>query len=467
MFIGRQKELRFLESLQSSKKFEMLIIHGRRRVGKSFLLAHFASRHKQNTIFFTADKGSEKENVKRFCTELKRVLKAGDFLDSLETWQDVYSFIDSTSFSNRINIIIDEFTYLYASNPAYDSGLQNAIDRILKNKNIFLILCGSEVSVIEDIFDNSTKPLYGRKTAELKLSPFTYKEAKEFFPKYSNEEALTVYSILGGMPLYLSLFDDSLSIRDNIIRNCLSTTGYLFNEIDTLLRMELKEPFFYKNILLAINSGASTLNEIRTKIGEGSAKIAKYINVLENLGFIKAESPVGEKSKARNTLYSIEDNYFAFYFRFIFKHLNMLNGLISPAIYYSKEFTTENMNSYIGHRFERTCSQYMRENAYNGNLPFFAEDIGRWWGNNPVAKKQEEIDIVAMDKDSAILCECKYTEKPFSESELADLENCAPCIKRNKKYYWIFSRNGVSAGVKKKIKGLDNYKVITISDLFE
>ena len=248
MFIGRQKELRFLESLQSSKKFEMLIIHGRRRVGKSFLLAHFASRHKQNSIFFTADKGSEKENVKRFCTELKRVLKAGDFLDSLETWQDVYSFIDSTSFSNRINIIIDEFTYLYASNPAYDSGLQNAIDRILKNKNIFLILCGSEVSVIEDIFDNSTKPLYGRKTAELKLSPFTYKEAKEFFPKYSNEEALTVYSILGGMPLYLSLFDDSLSIRDNIIRNCLSTTGYLFNEIDTLLRMELKEPFFYKNI---------------------------------------------------------------------------------------------------------------------------------------------------------------------------------------------------------------------------
>jgi hypothetical protein len=466
MFIGRKKELQFLEDLCASKKFEMLIMHGRRRVGKSFLLAHFASRHNQDTVFFTADKGSEKDNVQRFCMELKRVLNAGDFLDSLETWQSVYSFIESTEITKRITIIIDEFTYLYNSNPAYDSGLQNAIDRILKNKNIFLILCGSEVSVIEELFDNSTKPLYGRKTADLKLKPFTYKEAKAFFPKYNNEEILTAYSILGGMPLYLSLFDDSLSIRENIIKNCLSTTGYLFNEIDTLLRMELKETFFYKNIMLAINSGASTLNDIKTKIGEDSAKIAKYINVLVNLGFIKAETPVGEKVKARNTLYAIDDNYFAFYFRFIYKHLNMLNGLISPAIYYNKEFSTDNLNTYIGHRFEQICTQFLKEKAYNGELPFFAEEVGRWWGNNPIEKRQEEIDIVAQDSENAILCECKYTEKPFDEKELSDLQASAPCIKRNNKYFWIFSRKGVSAEVKKIIQNQSNYKVITVKDLF-
>lgn len=466
MFLGRKKELKLLEDLYNSQKFEMLIMHGRRRVGKSFLLAHFASKHHKDTIFFTADKGSEKSNVQRFCLELKRVLNAGDFLDSIETWQSVYSFIESTQISRRINIIIDEFTYLYNSNPSYDSGLQNAIDRILKNKNVFLILCGSEVSVIEDLFDNATRPLYGRKTADLKLLPFTYKEAKAFFPKYNNEEILTVYSILGGMPLYLSLFDDSISIRENIIKNCLSTTGYLFNEIDSLLRMELKETFFYKNILLAINSGASTLNDIKTKIGEDSAKIAKYINVLENLGFIKTETPVGEKVKARNTLYSISDNYFAFYFRFIYKHLNMLNGLVAPAIYYNKEFTTENLNSFIGHRFEQVCTQFLKEKAYNGELPFFAEDIGRWWGNNPFEKRQEEIDIVVMNQESAILCECKYTEKPFDEKELSDLQNSAPCIKRNNKFFWIFSRKGVTSEVKKIIQKQDNYKVFTVKDLF-
>lgn len=465
-FVGRKKELKLLEDLYRSKKFEMLIMHGRRRVGKSFLLAHFASLHLKDTVFFTADKGSESSNVHNFCNELKRVLNSGEFMNSLETWQDVYSFIDSLTFSKRLNIIIDEFTYLYSSCPAYDSGLQNAIDRILKKKNIFLILCGSEVSVIEELFDDSTKPLYGRKTADLKLQPFTYKEAKAFFPRYSNEEVLTVYSILGGTPLYLSLFDDSLSIRDNIIKNCLSTTGYLFNEIDTLLRMELKETQFYKSVMQAINSGASTLNDIKTKVGEEGAKIAKYLNVLENLGFIKAESPVGEKSKARNTLYSIDDNYFAFYFRFIYKHINMLNGFISPAIYYDREFTTENMNAYIGHRFEKICSQYIKDKSYNGKLPFFAEEIGRWWGNNPITKKQDEIDIVVQDKSNAILCECKYTQDPFDEKELFDLLDSTPCIKRDNLYFWIFSRNGVSSGVHKKIKSLNHYKVITAKDLF-
>ena len=231
--------------------------------------------------------------------------------------------------------------------------------------------------------------------------------------------------------------------------------------------MELKETLFYKNILLAINSGASTLNDIKTKVDGDSAKIAKYLKVLENLGFIKTKIPVGEKSKTRNTLYSIEENYFAFYFRFIYKHLNMLNGLIAPEIYYDREFTIENINGYIGHRFERVCSQYIKEKSYNGELPFFAEEIGRWWGNNPVEKRQEEIDIVVQDQNNAIICECKYTEKPFDESELLNLQASAPCIKRDNLYFWIFSRKGITSGVKKKIKNQDNFKVTTIKELFD
>lgn len=147
----------------------MLILHGRRRVGKSYLLSHFANLHSKNVVYFTGDKSSEKNNVKNFCEELNKVLAAGDFIKSFTTWNDVYSFLKNAEIKERLVLIIDEFTYLYNSNPAYDSELQNAIDMILKLKNIFLILCGSEVSVIEEIIDNSTKPLYGRKTAELKL----------------------------------------------------------------------------------------------------------------------------------------------------------------------------------------------------------------------------------------------------------------------------------------------------------
>lgn len=466
IFIGRKKELDLLESLYNSGKFEMLILHGRRRVGKSYLLSHFAKNHQKNVVYFTGDKSSEKSNVQNFCEELNKVLKAGDFLSSFSTWNDVYSFLKNTEIKERLVLIIDEFTYLYNSNPAFDSGLQNAIDKILKSKNIFLVLCGSEVSVIEEVIDDSTKPLYGRKTAELKLLPFTYKEARDFFPNYSNSDALLAYSILGGIPLYLSLFDDKFSIKKNVIRHCLSTTGYLFNEIESLLRMELKETYFYKNIMLAINAGASTFNTIKDKVDDDSAKIAKYINVLIKLGFIKKEVPCGEKEKSRNTLYSICDNYFAFYFAFIFKHRNMLNGLISPELYFERELTKERLNAFAGYRFEAVCETYLKEQFYNGKMPFFAENLGRWWGNNPVLKKQEEIDILATDNENAVICECKYTDEPFDEKQLKDLQDSALCVRQPNKSFIIFSKNGVTSGVRKQIEKKTDYLVVALEDLF-
>lgn len=466
MFIGRKSELELLENLYKSDNFEMLILHGRRRVGKSYLLSHFAKLHSKNTVYFTGDKSSEKKNVLAFCEELDNVLKVGDFIKSFTTWNDIYSFFKNTEIKERLVLIIDEFTYLYNSNPAFDSGLQNAIDRILKTKNIFLILCGSEVSVIEDIIDNAAKPLYGRKTAEIKLLPFTYKEAREFFPNYSKSDALIAYSILGGIPLYLSLFDDTLSIKDNVIKTCLSTTGYLFNEIETILRMELNEPHLYKSIMLAINAGASAFSTIKDKVDEDSAKVAKYLNVLINLGFLKKEIPCGEKGKTRNTLYSIDDNFFAFYFAFIFKHQNMLSGLISPKLYYEREFTKEKLNAYVGLRFESICKSYLINLFYNGEMPFYAENIGRWWGNNPILKRQEEIDILAIDDDNALICECKYTDKPFDENELHDLKDSALCIKQQNKSFMIFSKSGVTPGVQKMIENNPDYSIITLDDLF-
>lgn len=464
-FVGRTRELALLEKLYESGKFEMLIMHGRRRVGKSYLLGHFAGLHPENIVYFIGDKSSEKTNVRNFCEELDKVLHAGDFLKSFETWADVYSYLKNAEIPGRLVLIIDEFTYLYNSNPAYDSGLQIAIDTILRKKNIFLILCGSEVSVIEDIIDDSSKPLYGRKTAELKLLPFTYREARAFFPRYDAEQAVTAYSVLGGIPFYLSLFNDRKSIKENIITHCLSTTGVLFNEIETLLRMELKETYFYKGIMLAINAGASTFNTIKDRVGEEGAKTAKYLSVLCDLGFIKKEVPCGEKAGSRNTLYSVCDNYFAFYFMFVFRKQGMLNGLISPELYYERELTKERLNAFVGHRFEGICEAYLKERFYEGKMPFFAETLGRWWGNNPVLKRQEEIDIVALDDDNALFCECKYTAGKFGEKELKDLEDSALCISRPNKYFMIFAKNGISTGVKKKIEGNASFAVITLGDL--
>ena len=256
------------------------------------------------------------------------------------------------------------------------------------------------------------------------------------------------------------------TIKENIIRHCLSTTGILYNEVETLLRMELKETHFYKNILQVINSGSSNLNTITGKVGEEAAKVAKYLNVLVDLGLVLKETPCGEKQKSRNTLYSISDNFFAFYFDFIYKKRNMLNGLISPELYYEKEFTKERFNTFIGHRFEGICGAYLRDQFYNGKMPFFAEDMGRWWGNNPALKREEEVDLVALDDENALFCECKYTERKFDEAQLKDLQDSAGCIQRRNKFFMIFSKNGVTKAVEKLVQNDPAYFIRDLGDLY-
>ena len=193
---------------------------------------------------------------------------------------------------------------------AFDSKLQNAIDNIFKTKNIFLILCGSEVNTITDLINNSSKPLYGRKTAELELKPLNSLEARLFYPNYNNSDALKAYLILGGTPMYLSLFDDKLSLKDNIIKNIINSIGFLFNEVETLLRTEFKEITLYFNILKIINYKKLNLNDISSKVYEDNAKVGKYLNILIKLNFVNKYIPVGEKENKRNAMYGISNNFF-------------------------------------------------------------------------------------------------------------------------------------------------------------
>ena len=144
----------------------------------------------------------------------------------------------------------------------------------------------------------------------------------------------------------------------------------------------------------------------------------------------------------------------------------MLNGLIAPEKYYDREFSKENLSAYMGRIFEKICADYLKEKSYNGELPFFAEEVGRWWGNNPTTKKQEEIDILALDSENAVLCECEYTEEPFDEKQLSDLKTASECIKRTNKYYWIFSKNGVTSGVKNSIRKNEQFHVVSLNALF-
>ncbi len=459
MFIGRKKELNILEDLYNSNKFEMMLLYGRRRVGKSYLLSNFCVR-KQNSIFFTADRSSELNNVRNFGKELSKLFN-NDLVTKAETWYDIFSYINSIEIKERLVIVIDEFPYLKKGSSEIESILQNAIDNILNKKNIFLIICGSEVSFMEDQIHDMKRPLYGRSTCIYHLEHFTYKEAKEFTPNYTNEECITLYSIIGGIPQYLSLINDKLSIKDNIIKNCLSTSGFLYNEVETVLRMELSEPSFYLEILHVINCGASKLNDIVSKINAENTKVLKYLKVLINLEIVIMEKPCGANDNTRGSLYKIKDNYFSFWFSFIYKNRTSLNGLINPEVFYNIQLNDELLNSYVGYRFETICYDYLKEQSYNAKLPFFATNIGRWWGNNKELKKEVEFDIIIHDKSNMIISECKFTNKKYNINDYNNLIQNSSVFNEYNKTYYLFIKSGINFDIP------TNTKLITISDLYK
>lgn len=463
--IGRQKEINLLEELFDSNKFEYLNLYGRRRVGKSTLLTDFSSRH--NCIFVT---GQEKNNplnqsdfIKAVC-EYFSVPYAPDFSD----WKPIFEFltdlIERQNPKERIVIIIDEFPYIAKEDPSIKSALQTVIDRKWKNmSNVFLILCGSSVSFMVNDVLGSASPLHGRATAEYELLPFNYLITKEFYPQMSNSDRILSYGILGGIPLYLLSFDDNLSITENIEKGIFSPTSVMLKEPINLLRMELREPLFYNSILLSISQGANKLGEISGKVHEESPKVSKYLDTLKELRIIVKNVPYGDGNSSKKGIYSIKDNYFKFWYRFVFTNENKINLLGERK---TSEMIVSSLSDYMGIVFEDICREYMIEQARKGNLPFIPDGFGKWWGNNPRKKSQDDIDIIGMDGKKGIFCECKFRNELFDLSQFNDLIDASSLFNQvTEKYYYLFSKSGFTKAVYDEA-AKHNVKLLTIDDLF-
>lgn len=463
--IGRQKELEILERLYNSKKFEYLNLYGRRRVGKSTLLTEFSSLHR--CIFMT---GQEKNNALNISDLTRAICEyfSCSFVPEFKEWKPIFEFltdlIERNAKNEKVVIIIDEFPYIAKEDPSVKSALQTIIDRKWKNMpNVLLILCGSSVSFMVNEVMGYSSPLHGRATSEYELLPFDYSITKEFFPKMSNTDRIISYGILGGIPLYLLSFSDKLSIKENIEASILSPVSVMLREPLNLLRMELREPLFYNSVLLAVSDGATRLGEVAAKVHEDSTKVSKYIETLKELRILKKEVPYGEKDSSRKGVYVIKDNYFKFWYRFIFQNENKIALLGEDKA--ALEITA-NLSDYMGLVFEDICREYMVRLAKKGALPFIPDDFGKWWGNNPEKKRQDDIDVIGTSGNKGIFCECKFRNELFDLSEFNDLlEASAIFTQTTEKYYYLFSKSGFTQAVKDKTKNY-NLKLVTIDDLF-
>ena len=460
-FIGRESELKKLNELYDSDKFEFAVVYGRRRVGKTELLKKSIKTKK--AIFYQALEQNNSLNIKIFCDMISKYFNIS-FSVNYNNWQDVFMFLTNElkiNSNERHIIIIDEFPYLAKEDPSIKSVLQHIIDNEWKDLNIKLILCGSSVSFMINEVLGYNSPLYGRRTANFEIKPLDYLTSSLFFPNYTNEEKLLVYGILGGIPYYLRIFNPKLSIKENIQKYIVEAGSVLSEEPVFLLKMEFREPSLYNSILCAIAQGSSKLNEISTKINEDSSKVIKYLNNLIEIKLIEKQTPYGEKDSKRS-IYAITDNYFSFWFKYIFKikneNITLTNQQITENIY-------NDLSSFMGLTFEKICTQYVINQAQKKQLPFDLLSVGKWWGNNPQTKKQDDIDILGIEKTNGLFCECKFRNEKFDINEFNDLIIASNIFNIKNKYYYIFLKSECTDFV---LNEFQNYKVkvITINDLF-
>lgn len=462
MFIGRDRELATLNNLYSSEKFEFAVIYGRRRVGKTELIKQFIAD--KRAIYFTGIESNEKQNLENFSKSILEFNTGIDADTSFSSFQSALEYIFRLAEHERIILTIDEYPYVARTSKSLSSTLQLLIDKYKSSSKLMLILCGSSMSYMEDHVLAYKAPLYGRRTAQIKLLPFDFKETCRYLEGMSDEDKALMYGAVGGTPQYLLQIDPQRSVEENIKNIYLNPTSFLYEEPINLLKQELREPAIYTAIITAIANGASRLSEIATKVGEDSGVCATYLKSLVSLGLIQKEFPYGDTSN-RKALYSISDNMFRFWYRFVPANNSIIARGAADLAY---KRIVPSFSDYMGKVFEDISTQYLWELLLNDRSPVAFSSLGRWWGNDPVNKCQTEIDIMGEeDKDTALFAECKWT------SDKADLDVLETLVHRSKLFHYktvhlfLFSKSGFTKGCIEKANELGNVHLVTYEDMLK
>lgn len=459
MFIGREKELKTLENLYAMDNFQFAVIYGRRRVGKTALINEFTKD--KDTIFFTGVETNAKQNLENFSNAIMEYATGIMANSSFASFQSALEYVFELAKSKRIVLVIDEYPYVARSSKSLASTLQLLIDKNKDKSKLFLILCGSSMSYMEDQVLAYKAPLYGRRTAQLKITPFNFFETCRYLKGFSGIDKAIAYGVIGGTPQYLLQLDDSLSIEANIKNTYLNPASFIFEEPNNLLKQEVREPAIYNAIITAIANGASKMSEISNKVGEATSICSSYIKNLITLGIVKKEAPYGEKSN-RKTIYSIEDNMFRFWYRFVPENSSIIShGAVELA--YSR--IEPELSSYMGSVFEEICKQYLWKLLVEGKSPVIFSELGRWWGTNPKTKAQEEIDIMGLYKNKALFAECKWTNENVDVGVLEKLIERSSLFHYEEKYYYLFSKTGFTKGCVDKAKQIGNVALVKYNDI--
>jgi len=459
MFINRASELELLEKRFHSEKAEFFVLYGRRRVGKTELLAHFCEG--KRSIFFVSDLGSEISLRTALSAAVNAVLFGHNQMNAVySSWEDLFHALAQAAQSERLVVVLDEFPYLATAHPPLATILQRVWDQTLKNGQIMLILCGSYIGMMEETVLGYQAPLYGRRTAQYLLEPLQFNDARLFYPSFSLEDQVRAYAVYGGTPAYLHTIQPEQTLQENILEGVLTRGSFLYDEVRFVLQQELREPRNYFAILQAIASGKTRLNEIKQATGiEGATA---YLDTLQQLHLVERLVPVTETQpqKSRRGIYRLKDHYLRFWFRYVHPNRSQLERGGAQAILENQVLSE--IDHFASLTFEEICQQFFWQAGLSGKLPFIPTNVGNWWNAN------EEIDLIVMGERDAILVECKWTSKPVGIDILAELERKANLVhtelENHQIRFALCSRSGFTPQL---IEGVKQRQDVALFDLPE
>ena len=460
MFIGRGKELNALDKLYESDKFEFVVIYGRRRVGKTALINQFIGDKK--SIYFMGVESNEKQNLENFSKSIIEFSSGIQTETTFASFQAALEYVFKMAENERIILAMDEYPYVARSSKSLPSTLQLMIDKYKDTSKLMLILCGSSMSYMEDHVLAYKAPLYGRRTAQMKILPFDFEESCRYFCNMSDEDKALMYGIVGGTPQYLLQMSDKLSVEENIKNTYLNPMSFLYEEPVNLLKQEVREPAIYTAIITAIATGHTRMSEISSKVGENTNVCSNYIKNLMNLGIIKRETPYGEK-ESKKSIYAIEDNMFYFWYRFVLDNNSVIARGATDLVYKRIE---PQLSNYMGRVFEEICTQYLWKLLLEGKTPIEFVSLGRWWGNDPIQRSQVELDIMGeQDSESALFAECKWRNEKVDLDILETLMKRSKLFRYMKVHYYLFSKSGFTKGCIEKAQGMENVTLVSYADI--
>lgn len=462
-FYCRENELRKLNKRYQGDSFECIVIYGRRRVGKTALINEFCKD--KPTIFFSALNTTGKENLEALSKAIMSFERPDmDAAAEFKSYDSALDELTMLSKDKRVVFVIDEYPYLAKAKPAISAMLQHIIDHRWTESKMYLILCGSSMSFMENQVLGKESPLYGRRTGQFKIEALDYRETAVFHPDLAAEDNSLIYGITGGVPHYINKLAVRSSVDEALLDNFFDRSAYLYEEPGNLLKQELREPAMYNAIIKAIAEGASRLNDIKTKVGEENSVVSKYLKTLIDLGIVKKETPITEKP-GKKTIYLLADNFFRFWYRFVPVNMSAIDSGRIGKIY--PHAVKQYFSDYMGLIFEKMSRDYLL--YYADDLPIELNEIGQWWGTDPKKKRQIQIDIVGTPAEGKdyIIGSCKYRHEKIGVDELDLLRDYASAFgKGNHYHYYIFSKGGFTEGLLQAQKQ-GAVRLITLEELYK